>query len=292
MWRLSIPAFIINLSLTLGCLLASAQNSPAQEIVSRYKPQYNIGSFNIQSFGKYKIAQPDVRPYLTKILKRYDIMLIQEIRDKSETAIYILLEDLKKSTGRDYGIKLSKRLGSGSHKEQLAYIYDKTMFKITFASSPRDENDEFYREPYVAKVTHKRSSETFVMVGAHLSPKFVIKELEGIAGVVEQVYDKFDIDRILIMGDLNADCDYITKPNLANNSLRASEFTWWIDDDADTTSSYGTNCAYDRIITTTEMDDFIASPASVYNFQIPFRLTREQTLRISDHYPVEIKVSF
>jgi endonuclease/exonuclease/phosphatase family metal-dependent hydrolase len=294
MWRLYIPALIINLSLMLSCFAAGSKSETSNQLdtQNRIRSDYVIGSFNIQSFGKYKIAQKDIRPYLSKILKRYDIMLVQEIRDKSETAIYTLLEDLREVTGKNYKIKLSERLGSGSHKEQLAYIYDASIFSITIASSPKDENDIFYREPYIVNVRNNETTDEFIIIGAHLSPKYVIEEVEGIADVVEQAYEQLNNKKIMVIGDLNASCDYITKSDLANNSLRTSEYTWWIEDDADTTATYGTNCAYDRIITTSQMNEFISSDARIYNFQKSLRLSKEKTLRISDHYPVEISISF
>ena len=95
----------------------------------------------------------------------------------------------------------------------------------------------------------------------------------------------------MILGDLNASCDYITLFDLANNALRNEDFDWWIGDDADTTV-HNTFCAYDRIITSTDMSQFIYSPANIYNFPKALNLTRSQSLRISDHYPVEVMVSF
>ena len=44
-----------------------------------------IGAFNIQVFGVTKASKPEVMDVLADIIRTYDIIAIQEIRDKSQT---------------------------------------------------------------------------------------------------------------------------------------------------------------------------------------------------------------
>ncbi len=46
-----------------------------------------IATFNIQIFGKAKRQKEDVMEVLTKTVRNFDIIAIQEIRDKSETTL-------------------------------------------------------------------------------------------------------------------------------------------------------------------------------------------------------------
>lgn len=51
----------------------------------------------------------------------------------------------------------------------------------------------------------------------------------------------------MILGDLNADCDYLSDTEYANLSLVTDKrFTWLVNDTEDTTTTIGTHCAYDR----------------------------------------------
>ncbi len=50
-----------------------------------------LGSFNIRRFGKSKMLDPNVVKILTAIVRRYDILLVQEIVDTSGEAIEELL---------------------------------------------------------------------------------------------------------------------------------------------------------------------------------------------------------
>lgn len=41
---------------------------------------FYLGSFNIQSFGPTKLSRPEFVSTVVKILSRYDVVLIQEIK--------------------------------------------------------------------------------------------------------------------------------------------------------------------------------------------------------------------
>jgi len=69
-----------------------------------------IASFNIQVFGKTKAEKNDVMEILSQTIAEFDIVAIQEIRDKSGTAIE-KLESLVDSLGTDYEYILGPRLG-------------------------------------------------------------------------------------------------------------------------------------------------------------------------------------
>ena len=58
----------------------SAQASNSSETIT-------IASFNIRIFGIAKAKKPDVMKVLAKTIAQYEIVAIQEIRDKHETAI-------------------------------------------------------------------------------------------------------------------------------------------------------------------------------------------------------------
>jgi len=80
-----------------------------------------IASFNIQVFGRSKASKPEVMEVLASIISQFDIVAIQEIRDKSGKAIKdleVAVDDL----GENYDFIIGPRLGRTSSKEQYAYI--------------------------------------------------------------------------------------------------------------------------------------------------------------------------
>lgn len=69
-----------------------------------------VGAFNIQIFGTSKASKPEVMDVLAKIIRTYDIVAIQEIRDASQTSLPTLV-DLVTTDGSQYDYVVSERLG-------------------------------------------------------------------------------------------------------------------------------------------------------------------------------------
>ena len=60
---------------------------------------------------------------LLQIVNRYDLLLIQEIREASESAIYELLALCNAANSDPFNIVISERLGRSSYKEQYAFFF-------------------------------------------------------------------------------------------------------------------------------------------------------------------------
>ena len=56
-------------------------------------------------------------------MQRYDILMIQEIRDSAQTALPELVEKVNQASVWQYGFVVSPRTGRSSSKEQYGYIY-------------------------------------------------------------------------------------------------------------------------------------------------------------------------
>ncbi|XP_075422725.1 deoxyribonuclease-1-like [Ascaphus truei] len=87
----------------------------------------NIGSFNIKAFGDAKMKNTAVVNILMKILPRYDIVLIMEVRDTDLSAVKILMQELNSlETGAVYSSINSDLLGREGYKERYLFIYSIT----------------------------------------------------------------------------------------------------------------------------------------------------------------------
>ena len=292
--RKLLQIFLIMLLVDISFLLFYPKNTKKiiviehkQEKIQKQKKSLKIGSFNIQVFGKSKMAKKEVVEILVKILEKYDIVLIQEIRDKSGKSIKKLLKKLNENNQNTFKLIISKRLGNSSSKEQYAYIYNHKKVNIKNFYIYPDKNNVYEREPYA--VHFQSNNFDFIIVGIHIDPDVVIKELSHLDIATKDISNKFNDDDIIIMGDLNADCSYISikkliKLNIYNN------YNWLISNNIDTTVSK-TDCAYDRIITSKNISTN-ASNAKVNRFDLDFNLTMKQAKKISDHYPVEFELIF
>jgi hypothetical protein len=101
-----------------------------------------IAAFNIQVFGRSKMDKPDVPNVLVRTISRYDLILVQEVRDSSGEAIQELFQLLNTSK---YSLLLSERLGRTSSKEQYAWFYRSEVLRVVRNITAQDTADQFER---------------------------------------------------------------------------------------------------------------------------------------------------
>lgn len=254
-----------------------------------------IGAYNIKSYGMTKVAKPFVIENIVKIVARYDLVLIQEIRNKDEKAVYELKKKLEEYTNNAYSVIISEPLGRSTYKEQYAYLYkNKTVSLVShyiYDDGLEPFEDTFSREPFIAKFKEKLSGKTFTTIGAHLAPDFVVNEMEELANVYKDVKKRYKTKDMIFMGDFNADCHYLDEYEEENLKLKDSKYTWHIARNQNTTTIETNDCSYDRIITTGSISKNVFDSA-VFNIMNEYGLNVEEANSISDHFPVEISVNF
>jgi hypothetical protein len=148
-----------------------------------------IGAFNIQVFGTTKASKPEVMDVLGKIIRTYDIVAIQEIRDKSQTALPILVDTVN-SDGSQYDYVVGERLGRTTSKEQYAYIFNNQTVELTetpFTYPESEGTDPFHREPYVASFASMSGNFDVTLITIHTDPDEATEEINALDAVVKYV---------------------------------------------------------------------------------------------------------
>lgn len=188
-----------------------------------------ISAFNVQIFGTSFMGDPAKVTELIKIIKRYDILMIQEIRDSSQTAIYDLQTQLNNSTTDDYDVIVSARLGRTSSKEQYAFFYKRSSITLMGCIQETDASDLFEREPYTCRFKNKVSNKSFSLISLHAKPEDAVNELNALRDVWDTVSSAYGDSNIIAMGDFNADCDYLSNNEFDNLDFNVGgAFTWHI----------------------------------------------------------------
>lgn len=266
------------------------------------REKIRIGAFNPRVLGMGKMKKPDVVKMLVRIVRRYDLLLMQEIRDKSKKHIKKFHALLNKGLSARNRYKMLFRFGSSKPltQEHYAYFYKPSVLtpKETYVFDDRKQ-DIFEREPYIAKFKMRASKRVFSVIGMHAKPlrsrkkgthpKTTHEEIDGLLAVYKQVRRKLRTPNVIIMGDLNADCTYLKRKALKNNLLRRPSFRWLINDKEDTAVRKSKDCAYDRIIVTGKVSNWIV-PGSAKAFRFDKGLRPSFALAVSDHYPVEVSL--
>ena len=232
-----------------------------------------VASFNIKVFGDTKMSNQTVVSELVDIFQRYDMIAVQEIKDIDEEVPYLFLDELNKfnnpenssNISLEWMMLLSQRSGMQEDdqysQEQYAFYYKPTVFTAIDNGTIYDDstNDSFQREPYLAKfmLLDTFGNETgtdIVFVNIHTKPTLAVEEMNALGDVLDWGQENYsNDDDYVILGDFNGDCSYASYNELVELSISSENYTWIIPDDADTTVG-DSRCAYDRIVTTSQLD--------------------------------------
>ncbi|XP_021954867.1 deoxyribonuclease-1 [Folsomia candida] len=256
-----------------------------------------IGAFNMRKFGLPKIENEAVLDTIIKIVKRYDVIALSEITDRTEQAVQRLMEkiNLASSKRRPYHYIISDRVGRTNNKEQYALVFRSDMIRVKEHFLFNDSKaDSFAREPHIIRVNFQGYDKDVVVINIHVKPTDAVIEIDALTDVQNWVERTLKIRDVIMLGDFNADCGYVPKKAWKNIRLRNMEqFNWLIGDEVDTTVGK-TNCAYDRIVVTGPYFSdgrVIPHTAKAFQFDNVFDLNETNALQVSDHYPVEISIA-
>ncbi|KAL7861305.1 hypothetical protein AOLI_G00176540 [Acnodon oligacanthus] len=212
-----------------------------------------IGAFNVQTFGNKKASNATLLDIISTIVHRYDIVLIQEVRDSDLSATTRLMQQVNRgSSPYTYGHIVSEPLGRTTYKERYLFIYRHETVSVVKNFTYDDGcepcgTDTFMREPFVVMFSSNFSAvQNFVLIPQHTSPDFAVKEVDALHDVVVYTRQLWSTNDILLLGDFNAGCSYIKAKDWPSIRLFTDQsYHWLIPDTADTTVTH-TTCPYDR----------------------------------------------
>uniref|UniRef100_A0A3B3ZTM1 Endonuclease/exonuclease/phosphatase domain-containing protein n=1 Tax=Periophthalmus magnuspinnatus TaxID=409849 RepID=A0A3B3ZTM1_9GOBI len=210
-----------------------------------------LGAFNIKSFGDTKASNTTLMDIISKIVHRYDIILIQEVRDIDLSATEKLMSYVNKGATK-FTYIVSEPLGRSTYKERYLFLYREEIVSVEDSYLFDDGcescgTDTFIREPFNVMFS-STALQKFVLIPQHTSPDSALKEVDALYDVVTDVQKRWSTNNIILLGDFNSDCNYVTDSEW--NQIRLftdKSFHWLITNDVDTTVTH-TNCAYDRYV--------------------------------------------
>lgn len=276
-WRRGLVAVLLLLVITMT--LARIVASPAQE--ASKEEVWRLASFNIRTFGRAKMRHPFVVAMLARIVSNFDLVAIQELRDKSQSTVPRFVQKL--NTGpRHYKAIVGPRLGRTRSKEQYVFLYRPKIFAVQGQATYPDPQDHWHREPLAAKFRLKGKGVSFVLLNVHVDPDEARQEIKQIPRVFAWAQKKFKAQEIIFMGDLNADCRYYKEEKLPVLA-RKHGFELLTPNSVDTTEAKS-SCSYDRILRQGRL--FRVLQQGVVRFDgEPYRLPPKLPDQIKKRYP-------
>jgi endonuclease/exonuclease/phosphatase family metal-dependent hydrolase len=242
-----------------------------------------IASFNIQILGRSKIAQKRVMEVLCDVVRRFDVVAIQEVRANTDDILPRFIEKIN-SGGRRYDYLIGPRLGRTSSKEQYAFVFDAATIETdrTALYTVDDRADLLHREPLVAsfRVRGPPASEafTFTLINVHTDPDEVSQEVAALAQAYQAVRnDGRGEDDVILVGDLNADETKFGPLGQVQN------IAWAIS--GVPTNTIGTQ-TYDNILFHRTATSEFTGLCGVVDLMRDYQLTLDAAKEVSDHLPI------
>uniref|UniRef100_A0A3B5AQS4 Deoxyribonuclease n=1 Tax=Stegastes partitus TaxID=144197 RepID=A0A3B5AQS4_9TELE len=247
-----------------------------------------LGAFNIKTFGDTKASNTTLMNIISTIVHRYDIVLIQEVRDSDLSATKKLMEH----HSWKFSYIVSEPLGRSTYTERYLFLYRHQTVSVLKNYTYDDGcescgTDTFNREPFVVLFSSKDTGKNNAVQNFA-----AVEELGALYDVTVDVRKRWSTNNLVLLGDFNAGCSYVSGSDWDKIKIFTDKsFHWLIPDDADTTVSH-TSCPYDRIVVTSDMmKGVVAGSAEVYDYMTDLKLSHSLALAVSDHYPVEVTLA-
>ena len=260
--------------------LSIPASNPAQP-VAQTGDTIKICSFNIQVFGTSKLKKPQAMDVLTKVLRRFDVVAIQEVRSTDDSVVPQLVA-MVNADGSRYDFIIGPRLGRTNSKEQYAVLFNTARIEVDRSSvyTVPDPQDRLHREPLVARfrVRGVEKAFSFNLVDIHTDPDETVSELDALADVFVGVQrNGSGEDDVILLGDLNVDEYHLGRlgqlPNIGHAITGVMTNT-------------RRDKMYDNIVFDRRATVEYTGRWGVVDLQKEFGLTQVAALEVSDHCPV------
>ena len=242
-----------------------------------------VASFNIQVFGSAKLNKPRVTNVLAEIVRRFDVVAIQEIRATTDDLLPRFV-DLVNSTGRHYDLVIGPRLGRTVSKEQYAFVYDTATIEVDRQAlyTIKDPDNLLHRPPLVGwfRVRGLPTDQafTFSLVNVHVDPDETRTELDALADAFRAVRDDGrGEDDVILLGDLNVDDHHLRRLGGVPEIISVISGV--------PTNTRGDKL-YDNILFGRLATSEFTGRGGVFDMIREFNLTIDEALEVSDHMPI------
>ncbi len=239
-----------------------------------------IASWNLKNIGQSKLNDPARIDVIVDVLRKYDMIAIQEVKDISLQLPQELLNKLN-ADGSNYNIVASDRVGRNV-QEQYLFVYDDDIIDAIPNTTGYgiEPNDEFEREPFYAMF--RVDNFDFYLMTIHTKPTAVTTEIPALREAYLQLQlNTPDEDDIILLGDFNGKAPGVTSSSYITMDAMAqiSDIVFTINEETNTRGGK----AYDNIIFQGNYTSEYSDAAGVNTFWLPYGLTEDEGFSISDH---------
>ena len=261
-------------------------NGRSRSLPAKAQETILIASFNIQALGESKMNDRWVMERLSEVIRRFDIVAIQEVRSKDQNLLPALVSYVNALGGR-YDYLLGPRLGRTVSKEQYAYVYDASRIVTSKDCSYtlNDDIDLLHREPLIGRFVVRTSLTnrpwSFSLVDLHTDPDEAVAEVNAMGSIMREIrnyeFATGQEDDVILLGDFNAAPAKMgslqtlahVRPLIANQPTNVKETE-----------------LYDNLLIDPSTTSEFTGSAGVLKLRELFGIPMADALKLSDHNPV------
>lgn len=265
-----------------GLRFFAAPQQPGKPPLASHRPVLRVATFNIDHFDQAKSQSPDILASLARIISKFDVVALQDIRAREQNVITRLVDQINRG-GRQFDYVLGPRVGRFDDKEQFAFVFNRTSVDIDRFElyTVKDPDDLLRSEPFVAwfRARGPEPSEafTFSLVNMHVDPREAARETALLRAIFQSVRnDRRGEDDVILLGDFQTNVD-----NLQTAAqMPSAVFTVAESATNPQQTEQVNNIVFDRHATVE-----FTGRSGVLDFLRELNLTMEQAVLVSNHLP-------
>ena len=180
----------------------------------RYQP-IKVASWALDGFGPTKLASNDVRKYVSKVVRRYDVIALQQVASIERDLIPRLVDVINGPEHR-YDYVIGPAIGPKGRQEQFAFLFDTTTLMVdrrqTYTMD--DPGKTMSYAPLVASFQTieppQREAWTFTLVNIRVDLSHASTEVSNMPQIMKSVQaDGRGEDDVILLGVFQADDEYL-----------------------------------------------------------------------------------
>ena len=229
--------------------------------------------WNLRTFGIHR-ASYEHGVELAKIGSGFDILLFAEVKDSLCVGIHCPLKTYFETYFPQHQVIITKPLHYCHNENAGSEEYAILVRNMTYEPVHYEDKDcLFIRPPHGVRI--HVGEEEYVILVFHSNPG---NKNELIA--LGKVFEQFGNKNILLMGDLNTGCHYVSFEDLNQYEI-GKNYGWKLSETQFT--NFERTCPYDRIVSTKDIFH------KLHNQRVLNQNEEAERIR-SDHYPIAVEL--
>lgn len=256
---------------------------------SRPLANIRIGSWALDGFGPTKLSSGPARKYVTQVIRRFDVIALQQVASIERDLIPRLVELVNAGQAGAAGVPrydyvISESTGPTGRQEQLAFVFDTTKVLVDRRQTYmiEDPSGEMTYDPLVASFRAAKppaeQAWTFSLVNVRVDLARAQTEVALLPAIMKSVRsDGRGEDDVVVVGLFQADDAYLI-PTMGGGAIRTAVASR-------STDVFGRYQTSNVIIDTVPGREYLGR-GGVFDYSSAFDLNPIQAEAVTSHLPV------